>query len=86
MLRIILIDIALFLLPFLLYAAYLYWRRGVAPKNAMSGAPIVWLVLAGIVCVFVGLLTLVSFSGGGRDADYTPAVLKDGVIKPGRLD
>lgn len=86
MLRIILIDILLFMLPFLIYAAYVIWVKGVAPNSALAGAPMVWLVAAGVAAVFIGLLLLVEFSGGDREGTYRPSVLEDGVIKPGRID
>jgi hypothetical protein len=36
--------------------------------------------------LFVGLFTLVEFSGGDRDGSYQPSVLEDGVIKPGGIN
>lgn len=86
MLRVVVIDILLFLLPFLIYAVYMVWVKGVAPKTAMSGAPILWLIIAGFVVLFAGLLMLVQFSGGDRAGTYHPSVLEDGVIKPGSID
>ena len=86
MFRVILINILLFLLPFLVYAAYVVWVKGVAPNRAMAGAPFLWLVIAGFVVLFVGLFTLVEFSGGNRDGSYQPSVLEDGVIKPGGIN
>ena len=86
MLRVILINTLLFLLPFLIYAAYVVWVKGVAPNRAMAGAPFLWLILAGLTALFVGLLTLVEFTGGDPGGAYKPAVIEDGVIKPGRID
>ena len=86
MLRIILINILLFLLPFLIYAAYVVWVKGVAANRAMAGAPFLWLILAGLGILVVGLLTLVEFSGGDREGTYKPSVIEDGVIKPGGID
>jgi len=86
MLRVILINILLFLLPFMVYAAYVVWVKGVAPNRAMAGAPFLWLILAGLVVLFVGLFTLVEFSGGDREGSYQPSVLEDGVIKPGGIN
>ena len=86
MFRVILINILLFLLPVLVYASYVVWVKGVAPNRAMAGAPFLWLVIAGLVVLFVGLFTLVEFSGGDRDGSYQPSVLEDGVIKPGGIN
>jgi len=47
MLRIALIDILLFSLPFLIYGIYMVSVRGVAPASLWEGAPIFWLLAAG---------------------------------------
>jgi hypothetical protein len=86
MLRIVIINILLFLLPFLIYAAYVVWVKGVAPNRAMAGAPFLWLILAGLFALFIGLLTLVEFTGGDREGTYKPSVLEDGIIKPGGIN
>lgn len=86
MLRVVLVDILLFLLPFLIYAAYMVWVKGMAPKNIMAGAPILWLVTSGFVCLIVGLLMIINFSGGDRAGTYHPSTLDEGVIRPGSID
>ena len=47
MLRIALIDILLFALPFILYAAYMIGVKGVSPADLWQGAPVFWLLAAG---------------------------------------
>jgi len=86
MLRIALIDILLFALPFLVYAAYMVWVKGTAPASVWQGAPIIWLVAIGFGLLVVVMATLVQFTGGARDGTYHPPVLEDGVIKPGGID
>jgi len=86
MLRIALIDILLFLLPFLAYAAYMVWVKGNAPAMVLNTAPIFWLLAAGFGLLFVVMATLVQFSGGDRGGTYHPPVVEDGVIKPGGID
>jgi Family of unknown function (DUF6111) len=86
MLRIALIDILLFLLPFLAYAAYMIWVKGNAPANVLNSAPLFWLLAAGFGLLFVVMATLVQFTGGGREGIYHPPVIEDGVIKPGGID
>lgn len=86
MLRIVIINILLFVLPFLVYAAYMVWIKGVAPSNLARTKPILWLVFAGFVCLFVGMVMLVQFFGGERDGTYHPSVIEDRVIKPSRVD
>jgi len=86
MLRIALIDILLFSLPFLLYAAYMVAVRRVAPAELWQGAPIFWLLAAGCGLLLVVMATLIQFSGGKPGGTYRPPVLEDGVIKPGEID
>ena len=86
MFRVVLVDTILFVLPFMIYAAYMVWVKGVAPKSAMAGAPVLWLIVAGFVVLIVGFFTLVDFTGGDRAGTYHPSVLEDGVIKLGGID
>lgn len=86
MLRIALIDIVLFLLPFLAYAAFMVWVKGRPAATLMNGAPIFWLLAAGFALLFGVTLTLVQFSGGDREGTYHPSVIEDGVVKPGGVD
>ena len=101
MLRIALIDIFLFALPFLLYAAYMVSVKGVAAASVWQGAPILWLLAAGCGLLLVTMATLIragcglllvamamliQFSGGNPGGVYHPPTVKDGVIKPGEID
>jgi hypothetical protein len=86
MLRIALIDLLFFALPFLIYAAYMIAVKGVAPANVLRSAPVMWLLAAGFGLMLIVLVTLVQFSGGERDGTYHPSVIEDGVIKPGGID
>jgi hypothetical protein len=86
MLRIALIDILLFALPFLIYAAYMVAVKGTAPESVWQAAPIFWLLAAGFGLLFVTMATLVQFSGGERSGTYHPSVIEDGKIKPGGID
>lgn len=86
MLRIALIDLLFFALPFLIYAAYMIAVKGVAPANVLRSAPVMWLLAAGFGLMLIVLVTLVQFSGGERDGTYRPSVIEDGVIKPGGID
>ena len=86
MLRIALIDILIFALPFVLYAAYVIWIKGASPGTVWQGAPFVWLFAAALGLLVIAMVSLVQFSGGDRDGTYHPPVLEDGVIKPGSID
>jgi len=86
MLRIALIDILLFALPFLVYGAYMVWVKGAPPGTLLQSAPIFWLLAAGFGLLFVTMATLVQFSGGERGGTYHPPAIEDGKIKPGGID
>ena len=86
MLRIALIDILLFSLPFLIYGVYMISVRGVAPASLWQGAPIFWLLAAGCGLLFVTMATLIQFSGGQPGGVYHPPTFENGVVKPGEID
>jgi hypothetical protein len=86
MLRIALIDIFLFSLPFLIYAAYMVAMRGTAPADLWQGAPIFWLLAAGCGLLLVTMATLIQFSGGQPGGTYHPPSIENGVLKPGEID
>ena len=87
MMRVVLINLLMFLLPFLLYGGYVYLTRGSqSPDSIWRGAPIGWLVVAGVVLALGTLFTLVTFSGWGTEGTYYPPRFEDGVVKPGRVE
>jgi Family of unknown function (DUF6111) len=86
MLRIALIDILLFSLPFLLYAGYMLTVRGVTPAGIWHGAPVLWLLAAGCGLLLVTMAALIQFSGGKPGGTYHPPTVNNGVIKPGEID
>ena len=86
MFRIALIDILLFSLPFLIYAAYRFAVKGVPPNQLWQDAPVFWLLTVGVGLLLVVMATVIQFSGGKPGGVYHPPVLQDGVIKPGEID
>lgn len=86
MLRVGLIDILLFLLPFAVYIVYMLVMRGESVESVVEHIPVLWLVGAGFALLTIAMVTLVSFSGSRPGETYHPAVLENGVIKPGRID
>jgi hypothetical protein len=88
MLRIIVENILLFLLPTIVYGAYVYMtreERGGASR-VLDDAPIVWLFVAGLAIVLVVLATFESMSGGKPGQAYTPPAFKNGHIEPGHIE
>lgn len=86
MARVVLIQLLLFALPFLLYAAYMLVTRKLATEGGIwQGAPFFWLAGAGIVLTLAGLVMFAQITGGVRDGVYEPARMEDGRIIPGRI-
>jgi hypothetical protein len=86
MLRIALIDILLFALPFILYGIYMFAVRGASPSSLWQSAPIFWLLAGGCGLLLAAMATLIHFSGGNIGGTYHPPTIEDGVIKPGEID
>jgi hypothetical protein len=88
MIRIVIENILLFLLPTFVYVAYVYMTREErpGPTRVLDDAPLLWLFIAGALCVIVTLVAFGSVSGGKPGQMYTPPVLKDGRIEPGHID
>ena len=88
MIRIVAENILLFLLPTIVYIAYVYMTREEKTGSArvLDDAPLVWLFVAGALIVLVVLVTFGSRTGGIPGQTYTPPSLKDGRIEPGHLD
>lgn len=85
MIRILAFNAVCFAIPFGLYAL---WRRmrGVPPGTPWPLMVMARLAGAGILVMLIGLLTVMSFSGGDPGAVYHPPELRDGVVVPGRFE
>ncbi len=87
MIRVVLIEIGLLLLPFVGFAAYLVFSKKIEPgPDLVAALPVPKLVIAGLVLMIAGLLTLVNFSSSDPTGTYVPAQYKDGTIQPGRFE
>jgi Family of unknown function (DUF6111) len=87
MIRIVVENVLLFLLPTAMYVAYvLLTRRTTTAGTMINDAPLVWLFVAGVVIVTATLIYYGTTTPGGRpDQSYTPPRVKDGRIEPGVL-
>jgi hypothetical protein len=97
MIRTVIENLLLFLLPTLIYVAWILFtrvRRTTESNNDQAGllsdllgdAPLVWLFVSGAFLVIVTLTFFGSSSGGKPGQHYQPSVLKDGKIQPGHIE
>jgi hypothetical protein len=88
MIRIVAENILIFLLPTIVYVAYVYMTREVKPgaTRVLDEAPLIWLFITGAILVLVTLVTFGSMSGGKPGQVYTPPAFKDGHIEPGHIE
>ncbi len=87
MIRVVIENVLLFLLPTAMYLGYvLLTRPATSAGTVVSEAPLVWLFVTGAVLVGATLIYYGATSTGGRpDQTYTPPRMKDGRIEPGIL-
>jgi hypothetical protein len=84
MIRTILTEAAIFLIPFVLYAAFLIASRSAMLHRASWPLHVVgWLVLAALTLVLASLLLLVHYSGAPPGSTYVPAHIENGRLVPG---
>jgi len=88
MIRIVAENIFLFLLPTIVYVAYVYMTREEKPAalRVLDDAPLIWLFVAGAAVVIITLASFGTISGGKPGQVYTPPSFKDGRIEPGHID
>jgi hypothetical protein len=89
MIRVVIENILLFLLPAAVYLAYMLLMRSekTSAGTVVSDAPLVWLFLVGALLVAATLIYYASITPGGLPGQtYTPPRMgKDGRIEPGQL-
>jgi hypothetical protein len=89
MIRVVIENVLLFLLPTALYFGYvLLMRQNAASANSVvNEAPLVWLFVAGAALVAITLAYYATVTPGGTPGQvYTPPRMgKDGRIEPGQL-
>lgn len=83
----ILINIALFFVPFIVYFAYARWanaRRAVNGTDPLQ-TPWFWLVIAGLACAVAGFV-VPQFFVKPNSGQYVPAQVIDGKLVPGHFE
>ena len=88
MIRVVIENILLFLLPTAIYIAYMLVRKRNQPpgtaRQIIDDAPVIWLLVSGAVVMIAGLAYFGSFTGGKPGEQYQPPVYRDGKIIPGQ--
>lgn len=88
MLRIVLIQIALFATPFIVWALYvlIMRRRRAAAGGVFDDAPVAWLIVAGVLLAAASLFFLAVSTGSEPGGTYVPPRYEDGRIVPGHVE
>ena len=87
MIRIVIENLLLLLLPTLLYVAFMYLVGGGKGRkqSVLDDAPLIWLFLAGVGLAVSVLLFFGTISGGKPGQAYKPPEFRDGTVVPGKL-
>jgi hypothetical protein len=84
MIRPVLVEVALFLLPFLVYGVFLWVARaGVIDASAWAPARLAWLLIAALALMLGSFVLLAQFGGAPPGSTYVPAHLDGGTLRPG---
>ena len=84
MIRPILTEIGIFLIPFAAYAVFLIaTRSGVLTSSSWPARLVARLVLGSLLLVVVSFVLLAQFSGAPPNSTYIPAHMEDGRLVPG---
>ena len=84
MIRPILTEIGIFLIPFAVYALFLIaTRSGVLTSSAWPIHLVAKLVLGSLLLVVISFVLLAHFSGAPPKSTYVPAHLENGKLVPG---
>ena len=84
MIRPVLTEIGIFLIPFAVYALFLIaTRTGLLVQSSWPVHLIAKLVLGSLLMVVVSFILLAHFSGASPDSTYVPAHVENGRLVPG---
>ena len=84
MIRPVLTEVAIFLIPFVAYALFLVaTRAGVFASSSWPAHLIAKLVLGSLLLVVISFVLLAQFSGAPPDSTYVPAHLENGKLVDG---
>ncbi|HEU4804667.1 MAG TPA: DUF6111 family protein [Nitrobacter sp.] len=84
MMRPVLMELGIFLIPFAVYAAFLIANRvDFMVASSWPAHIVVRLSLAAVLLVVVSFILLAHFSGAPPDSTYIPAHIENGKLVPG---
>jgi len=84
MIRPVLTEVAIFLIPFVAYALFLIaTRSGVLASSSWPAHLVAKLVLGSLLLVIVSFVLLAHFAGAPPNSTYVPAHLENGKLIPG---
>ncbi len=87
MLRFVIFDAVLFILPFAAYAGWLMVTRGsLSNVEDWQARTIAYLAIAGASSLLIALVIFTSYRAIPPGGTYTPAHMEDGHIVPGHID
>jgi hypothetical protein len=84
MIRPVLTEVGIFLIPFVVYALFLIASRsGVMAKSSWPLRLLARLLLGALLLVVASFILLAHFSGAPPDSTYVPAHVENGRLVPG---
>ncbi len=84
MIRPVLTEVALFLLPFVAYALFLWaTRAGVLDLSSWTPPILAWLTMIAFAFMIVSFVLIAEFSGSPAGSTYLPAHTEKGRLVPG---
>lgn len=86
MIRLFSVEVALFLAPFIAYAAFLWAvREGILHPKEWSLPVLASLSVAAVLLTGVGFVLIAAYSGAPAHSTYVPAHMENGHLIPGTL-
>jgi Family of unknown function (DUF6111) len=84
MIRPVLTELAIFLIPFVAYALFLIaTRSGVLASSSWPMHLVAKLVMGSLLLVIISFVLLAHFSGAPPNSTYVPAHIENGRLVPG---
>lgn len=84
MIRPFLVEISLFLTPFVAYAIFIWaTQAGVLHPDAWTLPVLGWLILAAFALMIASFIVMAQFGGAPPNSSYVPAHMENGRLVPG---